>query len=92
MDAEALQIILKLKEENVLLRKGITNAALMLATRKKHLVISSGTDEVGWMMRGVYHLLDEINGEQKSSYQPESDNALTEKVLEEAAEEVDGAF
>jgi hypothetical protein len=39
MDAEALKIILKLHEENVLLKRAIVDAILMLNKRKKHLVV-----------------------------------------------------
>ena len=92
MDANALEIILKLKEENIVLKKAILDAALMLSSRKKHLVIKYGFDDAysdaSWLIRQVYKILADINGEPRPVYNPDSEDEQSEEnvVLQESYE------
>ena len=61
MDAEALNIVLKLQEENVLLHRVINDAEVMLHNRKKYLTLQSGIPDAGSLMLEVYDILSDFD-------------------------------
>jgi hypothetical protein len=60
MDAEALKIILELKEENVILRNVITNATIMLKRRSEHLVIKQDDGVAHCLLLEIRRILEDL--------------------------------
>jgi hypothetical protein len=56
MDVEALKIILKLQEENTLLRKAISDAIIRLSTKGKHHSAESDDTDVA----SLFSLINKI--------------------------------
>lgn len=57
MDTGALKIILKLQEENTLLNRAAIEAAIMLKTRKQHLVLEYGLPGVSFLFSEIKDIL-----------------------------------
>lgn len=63
MDAEALKEVLKLKEENILLKRGIKDAALMLHKQERHPIMSYDIEELSCLFLEIKSILLLINKE-----------------------------
>jgi hypothetical protein len=67
MDAEALKTILDLKEENVLLKRAIINAAIMLLKRKSHFTLTYSNQDIRFLMKEIYSILSDFEKIQQPS-------------------------
>jgi hypothetical protein len=63
MDAEALKIILDLKEENTLLKRAMLDAIIALRSRKEHPMPEYGISDVSFLFSEIKDILSdyEIN-------------------------------
>jgi hypothetical protein len=77
MDSESLKIILALKEENVLLKRAITDAYLMLRRRMEYPVVEYGMQDVEFLLLEIKNILE---GFKEEKQQP-SEIPQTIKVL-----------
>ena len=66
MDAEALKIILSLKEENALLKRAIADATIVLQGRKNHIVIEYGMPDVSFLFSEIRSILNDFQNIQQS--------------------------
>ncbi len=57
MDAETLKEILKLKEENILLKRGIKDAVLMLHKQERYPIISYNIEELSCLFSEIKSIL-----------------------------------
>ena len=73
MDAEALKIILSLKEENIILHRTIVDALVMLNKRKKHFTFKTDNQDASWLIQEVHNILSDFDKIQQPTQQ--SDNA-----------------
>jgi hypothetical protein len=64
MDAEALKIILNLKEENTLLKRAIVDAAVVLKKRKEHPVMEYDIQDVSFLFAEIRNILSSIEDKQ----------------------------
>lgn len=63
MDAESLREILKLKEENTLLKRGIKDAVLVLHKQERHPIMSYDIEELSCLFLEIKSILLLINKE-----------------------------
>ena len=57
LTGDAMKTILDLKRENVLLRRAIDDAAIMLGKQKKHLVVQYGDNDANFLIDRVNDIL-----------------------------------
>ena len=83
MDAESLKIILDLKEDNVLLQRGIKDAIIMLARKKGHTCIEydDKTGIVSALLRLIYDLYPSVERDENEKRDDFIDH-LTLKIEE----------
>jgi|GEM_PF-6935208 len=74
MDAEALKIILDLKEENVLLKRQVTTASIILSKRERLFSLESGIEEISLLFREIYDILEDFEKIQQPTNQADSTN------------------
>ena len=67
MDENALKIILELKDENTLMKRGIKDAIVMLVKRKKHTIVEYDEElgELKMLLGVVYDIVADLNGEER---------------------------
>jgi len=71
IDADALRIILELQRQNILMKRAIEDASLMLAARKKHLVLQyEDLNEAGLLLKRVYQILDDLKDKDQLAPKP----------------------
>jgi len=74
MDSESLKIILALKEENILLKRAVVDAVIMLKNRKKHLVMKYDSDDISFLFSEIEDILKDFEAKQKPSGKPDDSN------------------
>ena len=79
MDAEALKIILSLKEENIFYKRAIVDAIVMINNRKEHLILEYGIsdNDVNWLFSEIRKLLPLIEKEKKPTNKSQNTNSST---------------
>jgi hypothetical protein len=65
MDAESLKIILKLQKDNILLRRAILDAILMLRDRKEYTVVQYQNDDANFLHTQVCKFLSSLEEQNK---------------------------
>ncbi|HEX2920905.1 MAG TPA: hypothetical protein VHO50_07065 [Bacteroidales bacterium] len=66
MDAEALKIILELKQENVLMARAIGDVIMMLKNRKEHFTLEYGDEYINLLVEEVIKVLSELPDKPKT--------------------------
>lgn len=87
-DAEALKIILALKEENVLLKRAIVDALIMVSKRRTHFILKYDNKDVSWLFKEIQALLGEL--EEKQAPSTEESTANQEVLIAEKEKQYPG--
>jgi len=67
MDSEALKIILEIQKENILLKRAINDAIVILKKRKEHLVLEYNMPCVSWLFEEIKNIISYFEDKQNSN-------------------------
>lgn len=61
MDVTSLKVILELKEQNTLMKRGISEALMMLAKRHHHPILNYEDRNITGLLNDIGRLVDDLN-------------------------------